>query len=87
MDSTPFSKQCEIMADALVELAGISVWEDLFADYNLGFPLAYSVHHEYAEVNADGANFITDAWSAFCKALNLDEFANYDSLDSMLADL
>jgi len=48
MDSTPFSKQCEIMADALVELAGISVWEDLFADYNLGFPLAYSVHHEYA---------------------------------------
>lgn len=85
MDGTPFSKQCEIMADAIVDLAGIPVWEDLFADYNLGFPLAYALHHGYAEVNADGAKFITDAWSAFCKVLNLDESANYDDLDQMMS--
>jgi hypothetical protein len=84
MDSTPFSKKCEIIAQAYDDFAGMVDWDEFFFEYDLGSLLAFSVTRGYAELTPKATPFIEDTWTAFCTMLGIDFFGNYVSLKEML---
>jgi hypothetical protein len=83
MDNTPFSKKCDILADVWTDFSEKG-WEDFFATYNLGLPLAFAQSRDLADVSADGAVFVEQTWEALCKELRVDANTKYNSLSELV---
>jgi hypothetical protein len=83
MGNTPFSKRCEILADAWTDFSKEG-WSDFFSTYNLGLPLAFAQHNDLADVSADGATYVDQTWEALCKELRVSHNEKYNSLNDLL---
>jgi hypothetical protein len=81
--STPFSNQCEILADLWLNYKYSDRFED-FAQYNdLGLPLAYVISQSIVESTPLAEGFITETFDLFLSAVDVDD-SNWDSLDDIL---
>lgn len=84
MDSTPFSKKCEILNDFYISNASDEYWHDLITMQDLGFPAAVLAVNGGATLTDIGIGFVEETWQALCNELGVDHYGNYDSLESLL---
>jgi hypothetical protein len=60
------------------------MWQEYFATYNLGVPLAMCVHFGGADANDRGRQWIEDAWIAMCEVLGIDHHGEYENALEMM---
>ena len=84
--ATTFENQCVILADLWLNYRDHEELED-FVEYNdLGLPLAYLIHTELATVTEEGIPYVEETFNLLCSALELDQDADYISLNEMLGE-
>lgn len=80
---TPFSNQCEILADLWLNYRTDESFVD-FIEYNdIGLPLAYAVSNGIATVNDLGSKLIQETFALLLEGLGLDD-TGLDNLDDLL---
>jgi len=84
MDSTRFSKQCEILTELYMNFADDPEWETFFEKNDMGVPLALLIVNEACVATEDGMGWVQQSWNDLCEILDIDFFADYDSLEAML---
>lgn len=84
MTNTPFSKKCDILAQAYSEWQGEDMWGPFFSSYDLGTVFAFGVSYGMITVTKSGENEVNEAWVAFCDRLGIDSYGDYDSIDELL---
>lgn len=83
---TPFSKQCEILADLWINYRNDEEFTD-FMEYNdIGLPLAYAVSNSIANVDTLGQKLIEETFDLLLEGLGVDD-TGFDSLDDILSGL
>lgn len=71
--ATTLSNKVGILRDFYVGYKDDPEFEDLFDIHDLGFPLAFSVFHNYAILTDEGEQLINDTWEAFLKYLKVED--------------
>ena len=84
MDSTPFSKKCEILHDFYISNAADEYWHDLITMQDLGFPAAVLVVNGGATLTDIGKSFVEETWQALCNELGVDHHGNYEDFISLV---
>jgi hypothetical protein len=84
MDKTPFSKKCEILAEALLDWKENETFGDFFEGYDLGGYYASGVYYGHITVNEKGQEFIEQTWQEFCELLVVDHHGYYTSFEDLL---
>jgi hypothetical protein len=80
---TPFSKQCEILADLWINYRNEKEFSD-FIEYNdIGLPLAYAVSNSIANVDTLGQKLIEETFDLLLEGLGVDD-TGFDNLDDLL---
>ena len=80
---TPFSSQCEILADLWLNYRTDETFSD-FIEYNdIGLPLAYAVTNGIAEVNEVGKSLIGETFDLLLEGLGTSD-TGFDNLDDLL---
>lgn len=85
MDSTPFSKKCEILHDFYIANAVDEDWQDFISLHDLGLPAAVLVVNGGATLTDIGIAFVDETWQALCNELGVDHYGNYESLESLIS--
>ena len=84
MDSTPFSKKCEIIRD----FTETALMEDAYPNFiivnDLGCAFAIGVAGDMLTLNERGTRWVEETWVDLCNRLEIDMYGNYSSLDHML---
>jgi len=83
-NKTPFTAKCEILASVWLDHRN-DVEFDEFIEYNdLGLPLAYSIHADLVELNAETEKIIDETFHLLLEALGLeDEDVAWKSLEQI----
>lgn len=81
--TTPFSKRVEILSDLYIEYS--VDYSDFISDNDLGVPLAVSIVQGCATPTDRGELFINQSFDAFCELLDIDNYGDYNDIDSMIA--
>lgn len=84
MDSTPFSKKCEILNDFYMDNSGTEEYDDFISMNDLGFPAAVLVMNGGAILTEVGDSFVNQTWIALCELLEVDHMGEYSSIDEMM---
>ena len=80
---TPFSSQCEILADLWLNYRTDETFSD-FIEYNdIGLPLAYAVTNGIAEANEIGKSLIGETFDLLLEGLGTSD-TGFDNLDDLL---
>ena len=87
MSKTPFSKQCEILADVWfyyhTREDNDEGWKSFFDIEQLVLATAYSINRDLVSPNEDMTPFIEHTWSEMCANLGLDPNEHYASMQHM----
>lgn len=86
MDSTPFSKKCDIMNDFYMDYAGSEEYDEFISINDFGFPAAALVVNGGAILTDIGQSFVEETWIALCELLGTDHYGQYDSLEELMED-
>lgn len=84
MTNTPFSKKCEILANANADLSEIAEFCDLAAEYDLGFAYAHGIVYNHITLHDNAKYIIDETWQAFCDLFGVDYHGDYDSLEEIV---
>lgn len=85
MDKTHFSSVCKVLAELWViyrdESAKYQTWKEYFTWADVALPLAFAKHEGIVTgIREEGKAYITEAWDVFCKMIDIDPEANYESV-------
>ena len=81
--STPFSSQCEILADLWINYRLDEGFAD-FMEYNdIGLPLSYAVANNLAKVNSLGEKLVSETFDVLLSGLGIQD-TGFDNLDDLL---
>jgi hypothetical protein len=58
-------------------------YSEMFRIYDIGFPLAWMIWKGVAVPNDIGAQAIQETWYAFCDALRVDPYNDFESFTEM----
>jgi len=84
MDSTPFSKRCEIITN-FTDIANTESWAQGFFDfYDLGVPFAIGSNGGMITLNDDGIRYVNDAWEGMCELLGVDPYGQYADIRDIM---
>jgi hypothetical protein len=85
MNSTPFNKRCEILADLWLEYPDDETYKDFIKYNDLALPFAYALANDLIEYSASGKleSFINEAWDSFLKIVGIED-DSYETLDEVL---
>ena len=83
MDSTPFSKRCEIIKDLSELYIGLEWVQDFVSWHNLGVPWAIGSFYGDITLNERGIEYVNETWNALLKSLSVDD-DNFDSVTDLL---
>ena len=78
-----FDRRCSVVSEAWLTIRDLEEWRQLVAYGDVGFPLAYSVAHGYAETTPQGAESIDELYRLLLDSLQIPDFA-YASFERML---
>lgn len=83
---TPFSNRCEILADLWMNYRDDEEFLD-FVEYNdLGLPLSYLIANNIVKQTDQAEIMINETWDLLLAALDVEEDAGYDNLDSLFGE-
>ena len=84
--TTPFSKQCEILANVWLQYKGEEDFKDFLTYNDLGLPLAFALSEKIIEETPLLKLYITETWALFLEALGIeeDDDTGFDSLEDLL---
>lgn len=84
MDSTPFSKKCEILNDFYMDYAGSDEYDDFITVNDLGFPAAVLSVMGAATLTDIGKYQVEETWVNLCNMIEVDHMGEYDSLSQIM---
>lgn len=58
-------------------------YAEMFSVYDIGFPLAWMTWKGVAVPNEVGSQAIAETWYAFCEALRIDPYNDFESFTEM----
>ena len=83
MESTPFSNQCDILADLWIQYKHEPDFED-FIEYNdLGLPLAYCIANGLVESTSEVERMVGETWNLLVTGLGTED-TGFESLSDLL---
>lgn len=83
MDTTPFSKRCEILSELWMNHKDEETFEE-FIEYNdLGLPMAHLIDEKLVEPTRQGQIYIDETFDLLLNVLDIED-EGYDSLSEML---
>lgn len=83
MESTPYSNQCEILADLWIQYKHEPDFED-FIEYNdLGLPLAYCIANGLVESTPEVERMVEETWNLLVTGLGTED-TGFESLSDLL---
>lgn len=62
-------------------------YAQMFYTYDIGFPLAWMTWKGVAVPNQEGAKAISETWYAFCDAIQVDPYSEFESFTQMVETL
>ena len=80
MDTTPFSKRCEILSQLWLEQRDVEEFEEFIEYNNLGLPIAHLIEKKLVEPTRQGEIYIDETFDLFLTMLGLKD-EGFDSLD------
>lgn len=82
MDSTPFSKKCEILGNLYLFYSDTTneSWRQFFTWADLGLPMAWMASSDWITIKPDAKQYVNDTWKMFCEMIAIDADAKYNSL-------
>jgi hypothetical protein len=84
LDTTPFSKKCEILGDLWTEYRDDEEFKDFFEYNDLGVPMAYAVVSKLIEkLTPDGQRYIEESFRILLSGLAVED-TGFDSLEDLL---
>lgn len=83
MDSKLYSK-CEILFEMYEVCKDSPLWEQYFAIYDIGVPLARMIALDCAEPTDEGREAIEEAWFGLCFMMGVDPDGEYESFDDII---
>ena len=83
MESTPFSKQCDILGDFWIQYKYEADFED-FLEYNdLGLPLAYCISNGIVASTPETERMVGETWDLLLSGLGIED-TGFEELSQLL---
>ena len=80
---TPFSSQCEILADLWLNYRTDETFSDFFHYNDLGLPLAYAITNQIVEAGQTAENLVSETFALLIEGLGIDD-TGFENLDDLL---
>lgn len=85
LDTTPYSKQCEILADLWLDYRDDEQFQDFFDYSDLGVSLAFSISENIVKSTDKAERFVRESFTILLAGLGLED-TGFDSLDEVLEE-
>ena len=83
LDTTPFSKQCEILGELWLEYRDDEEFQDFFEYNDLGVPIAYAIDQKIVQPTPQAERFIGESFRILLAGLEVED-TGFDSLEDLL---
>jgi hypothetical protein len=82
--TTPFDKQCELLADFWINCRSDENFQDFVSYNDLGLPLAYAIAEKIASPNELTQRFVNETWVLLLASLEVEDTGDFETLDDLL---
>jgi hypothetical protein len=83
LDTTPFSKKCEILSELWLEYRDDESFQEFFEYNDLGLPLAYAIENKLAEATPAGIRWVEESFRILLAGMEIED-TGFDSLNDLL---
>jgi hypothetical protein len=84
-DTTPYSKQCEILGDLWLEYRDDEQFQDFFEYSDVGMPLAFAISEGLVKSTDKAERFVRESFTIFLSGLGLED-KGYEDLTEILEE-
>jgi hypothetical protein len=78
------SSKMDLLRDFYVDYKYDPDWQEFIAINDLGLPLSYLYSFGLVEPTKAGELEVIETWNSLCKELDLDPYAEYESIEDMI---